>query len=299
MPAGLKGERRGAKGARATPARPRPRKPPRSPAVRGPSKLHAAQKSGLPPGWAALSVVLVAALLTAVMLATGDRGQAVATTVRDAAGSRLGSLGLRIDDVRLDGASAPARNAILAAAAIQPGAPILTADLGAIRRRVESVGWVEHARVSRLFPNALVILVDERPLMAVWQHAGRSVVVAKDGTVMGRFDPLRFANLPLIVGEGANLAGRDVLAAVAARPRLAARVQALVRVDQRRWDLRLADGGVIMLPAVDEEGALRRLDALDGQARALDLKLARIDLRDPEMVVVRPKSVAISGEGGA
>ena len=298
MPAELKGERRGARGARAKPAQPRPRTPARGPAPRGPSKLHAAQKSGLPAGLAAWVVVLVAALLAAAILATGDRGEALATLVSQAAGSRFASLGLRVEDVRLDGASAPARDAILAAAAIPPGTPILGADLAAIRRRVEAVGWVERARVSRLFPDTLAISVDERPLMAVWQHAGRSVVVARDGTVMGRFDPGRFGNLPLIVGEGANVAGRDVLAAVAARPRLAARSQALVRVDQRRWDLRLTDGGVIMLPAEDEEGALRRLDALDAQAGALGLKLARIDLRDPEMVVVRPRGAAASRQEG-
>jgi len=66
-------------------------------------------------------------------------------------------------------------------------------------------------------------------------------------------------------------------------------VEALVRVDDRRWDVRLKDGGLIQLPAVDEESAMIQLDALDQKARLLDLGFARIDLRDPDLVAVRPR----------
>ena len=69
-------------------------------------------------------------------------------------------------------------------------------------------------------------------------------------------------------------------------------MSALVRVDQRRWDIRLADGGVVQLPAVQEEAALKNLDALDAKGRILQLGLARIDLRDSDMVVVRPRGGA-------
>jgi cell division protein FtsQ len=66
------------------------------------------------------------------------------------------------------------------------------------------------------------------------------------------------------------------------------RVDALVRVDERRWDLRLKDGGLVQLPALDQEAALIRLDALDQRERLLDLGFARVDLRTPETVAVRP-----------
>ena len=54
----------------------------------------------------------------------------------------------------------------------------------------------------------------------------------------------------------------------------------------------MKDGGVIMLPAQDEGSALARLDGLDRTAKILDLGFARVDLRDPEMVVVRPRGAA-------
>ena len=72
------------------------------------------------------------------------------------------------------------------------------------------------------------------------------------------------------------------------------RMEALVRVDGRRWDLRLKDGSLIQLPAIGEDAALIQLDQLDQKDRLLDLGFERIDLRDPEMVVVRPRAPAAS-----
>jgi cell division protein FtsQ len=209
------------------------------------------------------------------------------------AGSRLAlqsaALGLRLQDVRLSGASAAAAPDILRAAALEKGVPLASVDLDAVRRRVEAVGWVRDARVTRLYPATVVVAVDERHLVAVWEHGGHTGVIDDAGVIAPEADPARFAALPLAVGDGANTAIGAILPHLASRPRLARRLVALVRVDGRRWDLALTGGEIIQLPAADEEGALIRLDQLDQQSRVLDLGFSRIDLRDPEMVLVRPR----------
>jgi cell division protein FtsQ len=91
------------------------------------------------------------------------------------------------------------------------------------------------------------------------------------------------------VGQGADQAAGHILPLVRQRPRLMARVEALVRVEDRRWDVRLKDGGLIQLPAQGEEAAMLALDQLDQKGRVLDLAFQRIDLRDPEMAAVRLK----------
>jgi cell division protein FtsQ len=80
-----------------------------------------------------------------------------------------------------------------------------------------------------------------------------------------------------------------VIKLLRARGRLMDRLDAIVRVDDRRWDLRTKDGGLIELPADGEAAALDQLDKLDQQSRILDLGFARIDLRDPDLVAVRPR----------
>ncbi len=241
---------------------------------------------------AAIGAGLILAAGLVAGLATGGRGGQLVSGAKAAVNSRFATLGFRLTTVHLQGASPTARADIVRAAALKPGTPIFAIDLAAVRARVESVAWVKTARVIRLFPGTLVIAVEQRPLLAVWQHDGHWQVIANDGASVGEADAGRWPALPLVVGVGADKAAAAILPAIENRPSLAARVQALIRVDERRWDLQLRDGGVIQLPADDPTAALARLDALDRESKVLQLGLARIDLRDREMVIVRPRDAS-------
>lgn len=259
---------------------------PAEPAV---SKLRAARKTAMQASlfWVAGGLLLV--LILTAALATGGRGERLVAEAENLRGLRLAVPALPLGVVHLQGASTASEAEILRAVGLKPGRPLLGIDLAAVRARVERVGWVEHARIIRLLPDTLVVVVKERPLMAVWEHAGKTAVVARDGAVVGAVDPGHFTALPRIVGDGANLAAPALLPLIVARPDLARRLTALVRVDRRRWNLNLVDGGVVLLPAEDEAAALKRFDGLQAASRILELGLARIDLRDPNMVVVRPR----------
>jgi cell division protein FtsQ len=150
--------------------------------------------------------------------------------------------------------------------------------------------------VVRLLPDTLVIAVSQRPTVAVWQNRGRLHVVDDHGVIIPEADPARFADLPLVVGEGANVSAASILEELHRYPRVTQRMEALVRVDDRRWDIRMKDGGLIALPAVDEGSALVQLDQLDQTRRILDLGFSRIDLRDPELVAVRRRDVSPPGQ---
>ena len=72
-------------------------------------------------------------------------------------------------------------------------------------------------------------------------------------------------------------------------------MDALVRVDDRRWDLRMKDGSLIQLPADGVESALMQLERLDQRSRILELGFDRIDLRNPDVVAVRPRQTQSPG----
>jgi cell division protein FtsQ len=124
-------------------------------------------------------------------------------------------------------------------------------------------------------------------------------VIDGQGRVIKEAQPYEFANLPLVVGAGANATDGSVFQLIRERPRLSERLEALVRVDQRRWDIRLKDGGLIQLPATGEAEAMVTLDQLDQGQGVLDLSLERIDLRSPGMVVVRQREGAETTAGAA
>lgn len=261
----------------------------RGAAAYAPAKLNGVAGVGLDRGLALKVTVLLLMGAAAVLLATGGRGAALTAAIVGGVDGRLGAMGLRVARVELQGVSEAAAPAVLAAAGVRPGVPIMGLDLDGVRERVEGVGWIRSARVLRFLPDTLVIAAAERPRLAVWQTGGRTFVVDRDGAPIPEADAGRFPDLPLVVGEGANEAAAAVLPLLLARPRLIARIDALVRVDSRRWDLRLKDGGLIQLPADKEDAALIQLDQLDQRARLLELGFARIDLRDPETVTVRPR----------
>jgi cell division protein FtsQ len=254
-----------------------------------PAKLAAAQSLGLMPLTALSLAALVVLVGVAAALATDPRvGRMRAQAVADA-DQGLIDLGLKVATVTVQGATPAAQADIVKAAALAKDQPILHLDLNALRGRVERVGWVKQAKIVRLLPDTIVIAVTQRQTMAVWQHDGRTLVIDSEGRAIPEADPGQFTDLPLVVGEGADHAAPSLLALLSSRPRLMDKLDAIVRVDDRRWDLRTKDAGLIQLPADGQAAALDQLDKLDQESKILDLGFSRIDLRDPELVAVRPR----------
>ena len=262
-----------------------------------PAKLHAASRVGLNPRVAISIAAGVFLFGLGMTLFTGSRAQTVGHFAGMGLANQFAALGFKTRAVHVQGAAPSAERDILDAAQLYKGQPILSIDLEALRRRIEAVGWVKQAKVIRLLPDTLVITVTPRNLLAVWQEHGVDHVVDNEGHVVSEADASQFADLPLVVGDGAGEAAGAVLPLVRQRPALLAQLQALVRVDGRRWDLRLRDGGIIQLPATGEDSALIQLDQLEQKARVMELGFERVDLRDPDMVAVRPKGVTTESPG--
>jgi cell division protein FtsQ len=237
----------------------------------------------------------VLAMAVGATLATGHRGERLAAAIGQGVDARFAQAGFRLRRIQVQGASPTATADIVRAAGVFADQPLVGLDLAQVRQRVESVGWVKHVRIVRLLPDTLVLAVQERRQLAVWQHAGRTLVIDDHGEAIAEADPARFAALPLVVGEGADAAAPAILPLLAQRPQLMQRTDALVRVDDRRWDLRLKDGSLIQLPASGEEDALMRLEQLDQRSHILAIGFERIDLRNPELTAVRPRQFGPAG----
>lgn len=254
-----------------------------------PGKVAAIGRLDLSPRAVVISIAAGVLLLGGV-LATGARADRIGASIGRGMDGLTVGMGFKLDKVFIEGESAEATAAIQQAVQLAPGQPITSIDLDAVRQRVEGVGWVKSARVVRLLPNTLIVHVVEHDRLAIWQVAGRNQVIDGQGRVIQGADAGRYPGLPLVVGVGAEQAAAEILPLVAQRPRLMSRVEALVRVDERRWDLRLKDGSLIQLPALNQDAALIQLDEMDQRRRLLELGFARIDLRTPEEVAVRPSS---------
>lgn len=210
---------------------------------------------------------------------------------RLAAQEMLGEAGasveLKLGEVNLRGRVHTPLEVLAAAVGVERGDPILSLDLDAVRRKVESIGWVKQATVWRQLPDTLHIEIVEREPFARWQIDGRIYLVDDAGRVLEEGDRPEFADRLLLVGAGASDRAHDLLAMLQTDPVLAERVVHATRVRSRRWDIAFDNGVIVRLPEENPEQAWSRLIALEQSHGLLRRDLEIIDLRQDDRLIVR------------
>jgi cell division protein FtsQ len=188
--------------------------------------------------------------------------------------------GFAIAKIDIEGLRYTPRLAVHAALGANDGA-ILFTDLNEIRARVEAISWVERAQVIRKLPDRLEIHITERKPFAIWQHRGRLAVIDVKGRELTGQGVERFTQLPLVVGEGAAANAQQVFADMGVVPGLLHRVDSVVWVGNRRWDVRFHSGEILMLPEgrTPQQSALKAFAELQNGYQLLGRGKARFDMR--------------------
>ena len=181
------------------------------------------------------------------------------------------------------------------------GTMMLAVDTDAAKERLEHVPWIKHAQVMRLLPSTLQVVIEERVPFAVWQSHGQTYVVDAEGTVIAPAVREAYADLPLVVGEGAGKNAADLFDTLRPFDSLMKQIVAALRVGDRRWTLKLASGIDIMLPDDGLTDALNTLVGLDRDRNLLSRSIAAVDLRLADRVSVRLRNSnePATSEGGS
>lgn len=170
------------------------------------------------------------------------------------------------------------------------GRSIFHVDGQHARVRLEALGSVRHAAVTKLWPNTIHVSVSLRAPEALWQDgAGVLHLVDAEGVSLRPVGPTDYTRLPVIVGTAAPADAAPILAALEAHPDLLSEVAAIVGVSNRRYDLRFRNDFTAKLPEDGMAEALVRLDGLGAGTGKLAGSLDYIDLRDPSWAYYKPK----------
>jgi len=167
---------------------------------------------------------------------------------------------------------------------------MLSVDLDQLRGEVTGkLKWVQDARVSRRFPDTIVVNVVERQPVAVWQHGEQLSLVDATGVELGSVDPHAMPDLPLVVGPDAYRQTQALARLMDAAPALKPMLAGATWIGNRRWDLRFQSGEQLMLPEgeADAAAALVNFARMDGVDRLLGRGVLRFDMRDPARFVLR------------
>jgi cell division protein FtsQ len=195
--------------------------------------------------------------------------------------------GFPISAVTITGQSRLSERELLDAAGVGPRNSLPFLDATAVRDRLKQAPLVKSARVMKLYPDRLVIAIEERQPSALWQRDGRVAVISEDGVPIDEVRDQRYLGLPFVVGEGAQKRLLEFLMVMTKAGDLAHRIKAGVLVAKRRWNFEMTNGVTVKLPEVDPSGALETLARLQREARILDKDVMFIDLRIPDRVSVR------------
>ncbi|WP_323007858.1 cell division protein FtsQ/DivIB [Pseudorhodobacter sp.] len=180
----------------------------------------------------------------------------------------------------VDGASPDLAEAVRVALALPLPQSSLDLDLEAARARIAQLNAVAEVNVRVQSGGILQVSVKEREPAFVWRDAAGIWLVDETGTRIAEIEDRNDrAELPLIVGEGADKAMAEARQILASAGPILPRLRGLVRMGDRRWDIVLDRGQRILLPVKQPSFALERLIALDQAQDLLGRDVQAVDLR--------------------
>ena len=198
-----------------------------------------------------------------------------------------GEMGFKVEDILVVGRRETTRREIFSAIGLVRGAPILAFDLNAAKARVEALPWINKTSLERMLPNTILLRVEERRPMAIWQHKGQFALIDTEGKVILKKGLGRFADLLVVVGKGAPDHTAELIKIMETQPHLQSLVKAAVRVGGRRWNIRLAGGIDIRLPEQDPVKAWARLSEFESKHKLLAGDIKILDMRQADRLIVR------------
>ncbi|MCF8496798.1 MAG: FtsQ-type POTRA domain-containing protein [Alphaproteobacteria bacterium] len=198
-------------------------------------------------------------------------------------------MGFRVKNILVEGRIHADAEILKAIINTDEGAPILSFDPRQAKAFIERIEWVKTARVERRLPDTIYIGLQERTPLALWQKDQKLSVLDEEGKIITAQGISRFADLIIVMGEGAPEQAPAFLADLAAEPSLYKRATSARYVGHRRWDLVLDRKITIKLPEEERAFALSRLAQAQAENALLDRDIESVDLRETDRIVVQTR----------
>lgn len=218
--------------------------------------------------------------------ATGAYGMVAGGHSEDVVKVTTSTLGFAIERVEVVGNVETSDIDVLGQLNLDGSTSLMGLNVERAREEISQLPWVETAEVRKIYPGTVLVSLEERKAQAIWQNEDTLSLIDADGEAIVPYRSGRYAQLPLVVGEGAEKRVKDFIADVSAYPELAAKVRAYIRVADRRWDLLLDNGLKVMLPEFETEKALAQIQKLDREEHLLSRDIVSVDMRLNDRVTV-------------
>ena len=167
-------------------------------------------------------------------------------------------------------------------------------DIKYLHKVLNDIPAVASAAIKVTVSGVLQIDISERTPAFIWRKDDViSVIDEKGKFIRLATSRLDYPELPLVIGEAANLSIADISSLMEDNQYFLDQVRAFVRVGERRWDLVLDNNLRIMLPQTEFLAAFDRLVLMNHTGSLFSNQLSTIDMRLVERPTVRVGAVAV------
>ena len=167
-------------------------------------------------------------------------------------------------------------------------------DIKYLHKVLNDIPAVASAAIKVTVSGVLQIDISERTPAFIWRKDDViSVIDEKGKFIRLAASRLDYPELPLVIGEAANLSVAEILSLMEDNQYFLDQVRAFVRVGERRWDLVLDNNLRIMLPQREFLAAFDRLMLISQSGSLFSGQLSSIDMRLIERPTVRVDAVSM------
>ena len=167
-------------------------------------------------------------------------------------------------------------------------------DIKYLHKVLNDIPAVASAAIKVTVSGVLQIDISERTPAFIWRKDDViSVIDEKGEFIRLATSRLDYPELPLVIGEAANLSIADISSLMEDNQYFLDQVRAFVRVGERRWDLVLDNNLRIMLPQTEFLAAFDRLMLMNHTGSLFSNQLSTIDMRLVERPTVRVGAVSV------
>ena len=167
-------------------------------------------------------------------------------------------------------------------------------DIKYLHKVLNDIPAVASAAIKVTVSGVLQINISERIPAFIWRKDDViSVIDEKGEFIRLATSRLDYPELPLVIGEAANLSIADISSLMEDNQYFLEQVRAFVRVGERRWDLVLDNNLRIMLPQTEFLAAFDRLMLMSQSGSLFSNQLSSIDMRLVERPTVRVGAASV------
>ncbi|MDI9408155.1 MAG: FtsQ-type POTRA domain-containing protein [Candidatus Pacebacteria bacterium] len=254
-----------------------------------------------------LAIALVAVLMVYIVYPSFPK--AILTSVETGWVTMMAQFGVKVKTIEISGNQQLSTDQVLFLSHLQADQPLLGIDGEAIRRRLLAEPWVEQAVVERHMPNRVTIKITEWSPVALWRESSGQnstepyAYIDSNGRILAQeFSPsaqkIAKANYIRVTGVDANRAADSLRMMVKVEPGLAGRITRAEWVGGRRWNVIIDNRLLVKLPEQRAANSWSKLAELDAKYRLCDRRIAVIDFRQQDRIIVTPGGSWVMANGG-